>query len=261
MDAVHKVIAAEPRLCLVGLQEVIPQLANALFPKLKSLGYRIFQQPGAFYGVAVAVHPSLSILESGWIPYTDTIMARGFVFVRVQLPNSNREVLFATTHLESFQRMPGGRDYTGTLQRVAQIQEFEAFCKDQQSRHANLKTIIFNGDLNWDDERQKSLDPPMMTCVDKSVWQDCFLAVRKNKERGYTYDGKENPMLNNSLRRRFDRFLVQGCAVQGVRIVGTEAIEGETCDKYNEWKKSYKTMPLAPSDHFGVIADLIINLE
>jgi endonuclease/exonuclease/phosphatase family metal-dependent hydrolase len=256
MDAVYHLLAAQQSCWLIGLQEVVPSLAQALFPKLKSLGYRIFQQPGASYGVSVAVHSDLSILESGWQPYHDTCMARGFVFVRAQVPASSRELLFATTHLESFQRMPNGSDYTGAPQRQAQLRQLAAFCKAQKVQHSELKTILFNGDLNWDDERANCLDPSLVDTLDDSLWKDCFLDIRKGEDKGYTYDGRDNPMLNNSIRRRFDRCLVQGCTVQTVNLVGTEAIPNQSWNKYNPWKRSFKSTPLAPSDHFGLVVNL-----
>jgi hypothetical protein len=179
MDAVYQLLAAQQSCWLIGLQEVIPSLAEALYPKLEYLGYRIFRQPGASYGVSVAVHSDLSILESGWQPYHDTCMARGFVFVRAQLPASRHELLFATTHLESYQPMSDGPDYTGVPQRQAQLRQLAAFCKAQQTQHSKLKTIIFNGDLNWDDERKVCLDPPLVDTLGDSLWKDCFLEIRK----------------------------------------------------------------------------------
>jgi hypothetical protein len=68
-------------------------------------------------------------------------------------------------------------------------------------------------------------------------------------------------MLNNSIRRRFDRCLVQGCTVQTVNLVGTEAIPNYSWDKYNPWKESYKSTPLAPSDHFGLDVSLKIEAD
>lgn len=125
------------------------------------------------------------------------------------------------------------------------------------------------GDMNWDDERvranAKGNDPVMATVLQSPLWQDSFLTTRQGKKQTcYTYDSKLNPMLGGNLRRRFDRCLVRNSddassgAVEsiGTKLVGTEALVSLTWQKYSPYKQTYKEMPTALSDHFGLVVQM-----
>ena len=147
-----------------------------------------------------------------------------------------------------------------------------------------IQATFITGDLNWDDERKKPADDPLLSIINKSnddetTNTDCWIDAWKTlypTQRGYTYDSKLNPMLSGSLRRRFDRCLysIENCdnnlgsndrycklgACSG-KLVGMEAIEGIQWRKeVPEWKNGQRTgatihqlRPVCPSDHFGLL--------
>ncbi len=247
----------------IGLQEVVESSARYLVPALESAGYHVMRQPGHGSGCALAVHASLTILEEAWQPYTNTVMKRGFLYARVQLPEGGDQLIFTTTHLASYY----GPADTGAAQRPAQLRAMAAFVQSrmqqQQSRSA-VKAAILTGDLNWDDERVRSVgfDPELLSLLDGGEWQDSWLATKaSSKDVCYTYDGMLNPMLGGKLRRRLDRILVHGRAAVPTahQLLGTEAIPGLFWFRYNMYTKKSKEMPTAPSDHFGYLASIRLD--
>jgi hypothetical protein len=251
----------------------------------------------------MAVHTDLTIIEQGWIPYTHTVMQRGFLYVRARLPSTSTssrktEILFTTTHLESY----SGKDYNGASQRLLQIQEMCQFLHHQMEEHPSITMAIISGDLNWDDERRtvggtrtvSTTDPVLLSSI-PDQWKDTWLeatqppsvpistttTTTKAKKKktsatststsaslveGYTYDSKLNPMLSGSLRRRFDRVLVHSNPFHNHRVqilapqlLGTNVISPDlTWEKYNMYTRTTRTVPTAPSDHFGYIVTLQI---
>lgn len=233
----------------IGFQEVTPHLASLLGPPLTAAGYRWFEQPqNMHYGVAVAAKNDLPITDAGWRPYCDTIMGRGFVYVQTE------RTLFLTTHLESFQKMGTGGDYSGSSQRQKQLKELAAFCDERKSAG---RTCIVTGDLNWDDERRKPQDPALLSLLSND-WIDAFLETRSSpKDNGYTYDGPNNPNLSNKFRRRLDRCLILGPGQpEATKLLGLEPIEGLSYRKVNPYNGDVKHLPVGPSDHFGLVVDM-----
>jgi len=227
----------ERPLWFVGFQEVTAALWAMLCPVLESAGYRTFCQEeaifGGHYGVAIAVLTTpdvgVRILQHGFesFPRSMSCQGRGFLHVRARLPHSNQQVVFTTTHLESF--MPPGQagpeTYTGSAQRQQQVKLIETFCNNHMKRFPDVCTAMISGDLNWDDERVQSTgaDQPLLSIISTGGWTDTWFSIRDQRRRAFmdkngkikkkdepncfTYDGKENPMLSGSLRRRFDRIL------------------------------------------------------
>jgi len=249
----------------IGLQELTPALVGYLEPCLRRMGYRLCAQPtaGIGYGVGIAVPDDLEVLESRFVPYRNSMQGRGFLFVRTD------RVLFATTHLESW----CGPGVTGADERETQIAVAAEFCRDrllEPDACENLEVAIVTGDLNWDDERKRATpkgapNSPLLSVVGKG-WRDAGTPF------DHTYDSKENPMLSGNLRRRFDRCLSlsRGAAAaaqyddddddgRGYRSrdlikIGTKAIPGLTWRKRNPYNGTVRTVPVAPSDHFGIVA-------
>ena len=274
----HEQHSAACPLWFVGFQEVVDPLARYLEPAMQGAGFHFFRQPveGHPYGCGLAVHSSLKLIEQDWIPFEQTQMSRGFLYARAQMPNSQNEILFTTTHLESW----AGEGYTGAAQRPPQLQQMEAFVARQFARHKHLSVAIMTGDMNWDDERpgrSVPLDPEMSTIISRNDWKDSWLdskhppaaaaaaaattkAAAKAKKTCYTYDGKLNPMLANNLRRRFDRILLRSdrCSAVSTALLGTDPIPDLTWQKHNPYKGSSRSAPTAPSDHFGYLARLRI---
>ena len=299
-------LSASSPLWFIGLQEITPLLRKTLFPRLEQMGYKVFCQDllggellGS-YGCAMAVLQyehgggdplqQPRILDSGWHSYRESVMSRGFSYVRAQLPNSSQQVLFTTTHLES----SNGPQYDGRIQRRKQIRELEAFCQrqmqQQQSQNQNLTLSFMSGDFNWDDEsgfQANGGDHPMDKVLTNARWTDTWLQIREQmmedkrarhnnkpiKQKDiptcYTYDQKECPMLRGSKRVRFDRILVLSnvdddhCHVRGVQLIGKEAIPGLTYQDVSTWNGNPKiqTRSTCPSDHFGYIAEVAVQID
>jgi hypothetical protein len=263
-------MSLQPQLPLLfcGFQEVVPALNEPIQRAMQASGYKVYSQPGAHYGCALAVKcrgpDAVTVLDAGWQGFTETNMARGFLHCRARLPGiTEQQVLFTTTHLESW----AGKDHTGMRQRAQQVQEMEAFCNQQFAMYPNLQSAIITGDLNWDDERRNPVDAAMETVL-RTKWKDAWLETKSTpKDTCYTYDGKMNPMLGNSLRRRFDRILIRcrpsdekpSLVPTTTRLLGTQAIPGLTFQKQNPYTKTSKEYAVAPSDHFGFVAHLQTN--
>ena len=301
MEAISAIISdLQPRPLMIGLQEVTPDLETLLYPLLQSMGYHIVSQPQprAHYYVAIAVltgnvlgggndntdNVSAQIVSSGFESYTHTIMARGLLWTHVRLCSgtSSREVLFTTTHLESFlQGGHMGQPYDGVPQRKAQVRQAAQFCTEytqKRARHGTrIDAAIITGDLNWDDERKRSTgnDEKMLEVIDSAhTWTDAWLHCRPGED-GYTYDAKLNDMLRGNLRRRFDRCLVwngggggngsdNGIGPVQCEMIGKSCIAGLT---YRKEKQKFSNggfiptgefidQPVSPSDHFGIFVTL-----
>jgi len=207
------------------------------------------------------VSKELKILEQRFVPYRNSIQGRGFLFVRTPT------LLLVTTHLESW----CGPQFTGAAEREQQIIEVADHCQEQLDSTANnLELAVILGDLNWDDERkQKRSIPPNRNLLSilSEGWHDA------GTQFDFTYDAKENPMLNGNLRRRLDRCIyttssrlcggetTQGSQQQqrqhykstGLLKIGKEAIPNLTWNKKNSYNGNIKQMPVSPSDHFGIM--------
>ena len=282
-------------LWFIGMQEVTPVLLATLKPLLEANGYYVFSQGDANYGCAMAVLQKSSsgaavpkLLEKGWRHYEKSIMNRGFLYARVRLPKSSQQIVFTTTHLESYAgEIAPGQKYTGSPERALQLPELETFCLNKSKQFQDFSLSIMSGDLNWDDERIQSQgeDKEMLSCLSMKDWQDSWVEVKgremeklkavskngkvakKNVPACYTYDAKENPMLGGNLRRRFDRILIRPKSevqlqIKGIDLIGKDAIPGLTWRKESVWQgrvTSVKDVPVAPSDHFGYVATLQIK--
>mmetsp|Transcript_27877 Transcript_27877/g.61409 ORF Transcript_27877/g.61409 Transcript_27877/m.61409 type:complete len:605 (+) Transcript_27877:54-1868(+) len=245
-------------LIFVGLQELTPPLVQYLKPHLQNIGYRMCTQPlggyGASYGIGIAVPEDLVVLDRQFVPYSNSIQGRGFLFVRTPT------MLFATTHLESW----CGPQFTGSKEREVQVVEVARFCQDQLNSVDGLELAVLAGDLNWDDERkQKKSEPPNRKLLSllPEGWNDAGTPF------DYTYDAKENPMLNGNLRRRLDRCIYTSQPIKtrgsnerrqnfrstNLQKIGREIIPNLVWNKKNSYNGNIKKMPVSPSDHFGIM--------
>ncbi|GAX15192.1 hypothetical protein FisN_12Lh106 [Fistulifera solaris] len=248
-------------LVMVGFQEVIPPLASVLFPALELQGYSIVRQPIQLvpYGCAMAIRNDVAtILDSGFRPFRHSIMNRGILYARVRLSTA-QEFVFTTTHLES----PLGKDRPGSTERQSQILEMEDFCLQTLSEYPNIRCAVITGDLNWDDERARSADPVMSKHL-KKPWKDAWEHLHGDNKKavGYTYDAKLNPMIRDNFRRRLDRILLypdSASQVQRTEILGKEALPGLSCVKTTSYNSSVHSVPVAPSDHFGLLAQITVE--
>jgi len=279
-----------PKPTFLGLQEVTPGLLQNLSPLLQSMGYRIIYQQGVAYGCAIGILTSggtsqtlnsnganneavlAQVIDSGFQPYRMSQMSRGLMWVHARL-DAVGEVLFTTTHLESY--IPGN---DGSEAREMQIQEASRFCLERMNQNSGrgdgerIKTAMITGDLNWDDERKRSCgtDKKLLPVIQHdqrglTQWIDAWSETQPGQD-GFTYDSKENPMLKGNLRRRFDRCLTcfrdDNLSVHTTDLIGKESMPGLQWRKeVQKWsygkptgETSYDMRPLAPSDHFGLVA-------
>ena len=110
--------------------------------------------------------------------------------------------------------------------------------------------------------------PVILSLCEESRWADARIKVPskhtcrvdawkelKPKDAGLTYDGKANPMLGpyNRLRVRLDRVFCRVCSykLSAITMVGMQPVPGVTHTKH--YKKGPTTMPVLPSDHFGIL--------
>ena len=239
----------------IGMQEVTPQLSSFLFPLLEQVGYQVMAQEGVAYGCALALQVD-QVLDSGFVPFEQGIMGRGILWASAKVQDCN--VLFTTTHLESFVPNYMGTTYTGAKEREMQLAELKKFCEE----FPNVNLAVISGDLNWDDERKRAtgLDKPMLDLLNNE-WTDAWRQHRPTDE-GYTYDSKKSPMLRKGgIRRRFDRILIRGVStkfeVTDTELIGKNSISGIQWNK--ETKAGIQKMPVLPSDHFGLRVTLQVT--
>ena len=251
MDTIAKVIQQIQRmdgdssLLFVGFQEMTTSLRRYLQPHVERLGYRLATQPlGDAYGVGLAISNQLQVLESNFVPFSNSLQGRGILFVRTATH------LFCTTHLESFinQSMDGSKE------REVQIRQAASFCQDKLGKHPSLEIAMVAGDFNWDDERKRGQGPnrDLISLLDDG-WEDA------GQKFDYTYDAKENCMLAGNLRRRFDRCIYltkEGKgdkAKAGLKKFGLNPIHPPLIwNKRNPYNNSYRKVKVGPSDHFAI---------
>jgi hypothetical protein len=173
---------------VVGLQEVTRDLSDTLFPLLQKQGYTILCQPDIAdsYGCAVAVHThhnnthSVTIRQSGFVPFKNTIMERGILWVLLDLvvadtdatstsssssqvsqkqnKSQTRTVLFTTTHLESFVYGHPHTHHARHNQLKQSIQFIEQFLAADTNSH--ISVAFLTGDLNWDNNNDDDNNIP-----------------------------------------------------------------------------------------------------
>jgi len=102
-------------------------------------------------------------------------------------------IIYATTHLESEFKKDNN----------VKIQQFN----DSIELLSEYDKVIFGGDTNLTVKDDKSIN-----CKD---FIDCYNNDRNDK---YTYDGKENPLINNKIRSRIDRFYIKNINLNSYKL-------------------------------------------
>jgi len=285
MSAISSLCSSPPISAdVVLLQELTRDLEQHLAPRLEASGYTLLRQAAAApYWVGVAVKTKdahLTVTHTGTKEFTHTRMGRGLVYAVLKRKadfTSQNLVLVCTAHLESFVGEDAKEESARC--RASQLREAQLFCRALRGKHPAIKHVVFGGDCNWDDALAKGskrkLPDVNMAELARSQhqgvgldWRDVYLEqVEKaggglTSRMGYTYDPKENPMLNSksSLRRRFDRIFVDrstgtGTEVTHVEVVKPPVIPGLTFRRLNQFTGTYGAeMPVTPSDHFPLLA-------
>eukprot|EP01023_Acetabularia_acetabulum_P026651 TRINITY_DN2527_c0_g1_i5.p1 TRINITY_DN2527_c0_g1~~TRINITY_DN2527_c0_g1_i5.p1 ORF type:complete len:348 (-),score=44.25 TRINITY_DN2527_c0_g1_i5:343-1386(-) len=168
------------------------------------------------------------------IPFQNSHMGRDVKFMDCEV--CNEKFRFATSHLES--PIPGNQYTTARQQQFTQaIQNL-----DQPGI-----VVVYGGDMNWDDKRDGEMKIP-------EHWQDSWTATHPGNP-GPTYDGVNNGMLSNRMKSRLDRivFKLPKFKVKEAKLVGNKEIKGLTYEKQRKGGKI--TLPVYPSDHFGLLVE------
>jgi tyrosyl-DNA phosphodiesterase 2 len=266
MNAVVRIVE-ETAPTFIGLQEVIADMLPVLRPKLEALGYTMYLQDRVtdFYGVALCSRVPLQGVTH--VPFGNTVMARELLFgqATVTLASGSKcTVIVGTAHLESVAEAKSRRE----VERREQAETAFAALDDAVMK-GRAACAVFAGDVNWTDPvpRGNKWDGAYPLAAGwQDVWLSCPSSLRdcgSAQSDGYTYDCISNPMLSGKLRYRSDRAFVRGSegnsvSVTSVRLVGTTPIPGLTYTSTNPYNGVVKTLPVLPSDHFGVLVSLCL---
>lgn len=239
---------------VVGLQEV----TDDSFPHLqRELGRRgfgtLFRQTSiAPYYCCLASKSTLVGVET--VPFPGSRMGRGLLVARATWPGVG-DVLFGVAHLESFV----GREVDAAVraERRAQVARAAATLEAKAAAHGCAAAVLL-GDFNWEDSK----DGDALAAAG-AAWRDAWRDRGSPKASEFTYDGRANGMLKHGFKHRFDRVFVldrevkqqtldaadasRAVATTGFRLVGTAQVGTRTIQHE---KKG--TLPMFPSDHFGV---------
>ena len=242
---------------VVGLQEV----TDDSFPYLRrELGRRgfgtLFRQTSiAPYYCCLASKSTLVGVET--VPFPGSRMGRGLLVARAAWPGVG-DVLFGVAHLESFV----GREVDAAVraERRAQVARAAATLEAKAAAHGCAAAVLL-GDFNWDDSKDGDA-----VAAAGAAWRDAWRDRGSPKASEFTYDGRANGMLKHGFKHRFDRVFVldrakevkeqtlnnaadasRAIATTGFRLVGTAQVGTRTIQHE---KKG--TLPMFPSDHFGV---------
>ncbi|KAL3696801.1 hypothetical protein R1sor_010877 [Riccia sorocarpa] len=235
---------------VICFQEVTANIYNVF---QKSNWWRLYQcsvppaqsSKRAYFCMQMSRLPVLNFHRN---PFNNSIMGRELCMADLD-DGRGGQLVVATTHLESPCPAPPTWNQMYTKERVTQANEALRLMKD-------LPNVVFGGDMNWDDKSDGA--PPL-----PKAWFDPWLKLHPN-EPGLTYDSKANLMLTGSrLQKRLDRFFchLNNFKVESLEMVGTHAIPGLTYLKERKVKKEVQmqTLPVYPSDHFGLLLKLQRN--
>ena len=185
----------------------------------------------------------LPVREFNRKAFYNSIMGRELCIADVNVGKS-KNLVVATSHLESPCPGPPTWDQMFSKERVAQAKESIGILKD-------FPNVIFCGDMNWDDKLDGAF--PL-----NNGWVDAWMELRAG-ENGWTYDTKSNQMLsgNRTLQKRLDRFLcnLRDFKINSIEMIGDEAIPGLSYCKEKKVRKEVKKLqlPVLPSDHYGLL--------
>jgi tyrosyl-DNA phosphodiesterase 2 len=247
LEAIGDVIL-EHRPHIVFFQEVTEDIYKIFQRASWWKSYDCSVKPGlaaqrAYFCMQLSKLPVFSFRQS---PFRNSVMGRELCLAELDAGKGAR-LLVATSHLESPCPAPPTWNQMFSPERVVQAKEAMSILKD-------FPNVVFGGDMNWDDK--KDGPPPL-----PAGWIDAWLHLRPGQD-GFTYDTKANRMLSGqrSLRKRLDRMFcrLRDFEAVSIEMVGTEAIPDLTYSKEKKVKGQVQmiTLPVLPSDHFGLLLKL-----
>lgn len=219
---------------VVGFQEVTVASEKHLVTALSSFGFDskvAKQHTDAPYYCMLASKQRLHDVRT--VCFEESIMGRGLLLAHLEWPGKG-DVVVGVSHLESF---------IGHEHDVRPVRERQAISAQailtKEKEASGAVCAIFIGDMNWDDESQATM--PL-----RSDWLDAWVVAGRDRATKFTYDGRANPMLRNSIRKRLDRCLTTWPHIANFELLGTSTIAGHSL------VRKQRCVQMAPSDHFGI---------
>ena len=191
---------------IICLQEVIAPVLAYIYQSIKDV-YPHVHTSVEDYGYGLAIISKLPIENRKNLNFKETRMNRGILYGRV------KDCIIATTHLESEFRKVN----------KCKIEQFNKMME----LLTNFDKVIIVGDTNLTKNDESS--------IDIKDFRDVYLTYDNSKEKLYTYDGKENPILKNKIRSRVDRMFIKG---------------EKSCRSFNIEKE------VIMSDHFALMSEI-----
>lgn len=191
---------------IICIQEAIAPVLAYIYQTIKDV-YPHIHTSVEEHGYGLAIISKLPIENRKNLQFRETKMNRGILYGKVD------NFIVATTHLES----EFGKE------NKFKIQQFNKMT-DLLSRY---EKVIIVGDTNLTKKDENS--------IDIKDFKDVYLTYDNSKEKLYTYDGKENPILKNKIRSRVDRMLIKG---------------EKSCKSFNIEKE------VIMSDHFALMSEI-----
>lgn len=191
---------------IICLQEVIAPVLAYIYQSIKDV-YPHVHTSVEDYGYGLAIISKLPIENRKNLNFKETRMNRGILYGRV------KDCIIATTHLESEFRKVN----------KCKIEQFNKMME----LLTNFDKVIIVGDTNLTKNDESS--------IDIKDFKDVYLEYDNSKEKLYTYDGKENPIIKNKIRSRVDRMFIKGA---------------KTCKSFNLEKD------VIMSDHYALLGEI-----
>ena len=166
---------------IICIQEVIAPVLSYLFKSLETIYPHIHTSvENQGYGLAILSKEPIHDRKNMFFKYSN--MNRGVIYGKIN------NIIIATTHLES--EFNKNNPY--------KIDQFNSLIK----LLSKYQKVILVGDTNLTKNDESKIN------VDK--FYDVYLNFDNSVNKLYTYDGKENPLLNNKIRSRVDRIYAKG---------------------------------------------------
>lgn len=166
---------------VICLQEVIAPVLAYIYKALENV-YPHIHTSVEESGYGLAILSKMPICERRNLSFKETRMNRGIIFGKVD------NIIIATTHLESEFRKENPCKVT---QFNSMIELLSVFPK-----------VIIVGDTNL----TKNDDNKIIV----KDFLDVYLNFDNSKDKLYTYNGIENPIIKNKIKSRIDRMYIKG---------------------------------------------------
>lgn len=181
-----------------------------------------------WYGAILLIDVHFNVLNLNLIDFPQSAMGRRLISADIKLIDNNI-LRIGTVHLESLDN---------ARQRSSQLD----ICHRTFNRLPG--TYILMGDFNFDAYGQENIDQFNRL----PQWHDVWTLLKEAKNYGFTFDTEKNAMTRyhdrTSIRSRCDRIILSSQTIvpRDIEILGNEPIG------------THGSLPIFPSDHFGLTA-------